>query len=205
MHKPIGPTFARVPAVCPGGTVLCIASGPSLTQADVDFCRGKIDAAVAVNTSYQACSWATALYAADSDWWAWHKGVKDFAGERYSVSREAERWGVSILRNTGVDGLEQSPDGLRTGRNSGYQAINLAVHYGAKRIVLLGYDMRTGAKGKRHWHADHPRERQSPFDRFLVSFATLVKPLAELGIEVINCTRDTALTCFERRAIEAVL
>lgn len=205
VHKPAAVSFARVPLEFPGGTVLCVASGPSLTQADVDYCLGRVDMAIAVNTSYQAVPWARALYAADAQWWSWHKGVPAFAGARYSVSTEAARWGVSILRNTGKEGLETSPDGLRTGHNSGYQAINLAVLYGAKRIVLIGYDMQFGPKGQRHWHPDHPSERQSPFRTFIQSFASLVAPLSQLGIRVINCTRQTSLTCFTRQPLSEVL
>ena len=42
------------------------------------------------------------------------------------------------------------------GQNSGYQAVGLAYHLKADRIILIGFDMqRTG--GKSHWHGDHPR------------------------------------------------
>ncbi len=69
--KAKAPVYARVPRDFPGGTILCVASGPSLTQEDVDYCRGKVDAAIAVNTSYQRVPWAYALYAADAHWWNW--------------------------------------------------------------------------------------------------------------------------------------
>lgn len=199
------PVYARVPRDFPGGTILCVASGPSLTQEDVNYCHGRVDAAIAVNTSYQAVPWAYALYAADAQWWDWHKGARGFDGMRYSLSTEAAKWGVSILRNAGKDGLELSPDGLKTGCNSGYQALNLAVHYGAKRIILLGYDMQLGAQQKAHWHADHPHGRPSPYKLFQEKFTTLVNPLADICVEVINCSRQTALKCFERRELGEVL
>lgn len=196
-----------VPRLFPGGTILCVASGPSLTREDADYCRGRVDAAIVVNTSYQLVPWAHALYAADAQWWHWHKGVPEFNGQRYSVSPEAAKWGVSILRNTGKHGLELSPDGLRTGHNGGYQAIGLATHLIGEhgRIILIGYDMKPGAKGAQHWHSDHPEKRQSPFATFLLSFKTLVEPLKALGIEVVNCTRSTALTCFPCRSLREVL
>lgn len=199
------PVIARVPRLYPGGTVLCVASGPSLTQADVDYCQGRVDMAIAVNTSYQRVPWATALYAADAHWWDWHKGVPAFGGLRYSVSSEAAKWGVSILRNTGADGLEMSPDGLKTGRNGGYQALNLAIHFGATRILLLGYDLQLGDQQKGHWHPDHPHGRPSPFGVFLDKFKTLVGPLANLGIDVVNCTPRSALTCFPRQSLREAL
>lgn len=195
---------ASVPKVCPGGTVVCLASGPSLTADDVAVAR-RADAVVAINTTYQMAPWATVLYAADAPWWTWHHGVPTFAGLKYSLSADAARWGVHILKKTGVDGLETNPDGLRTGQNSGYQAINMAVHLGAARVLLLGYDMQLGPKRESHWHGDHPSTVVSPFASFLPHFSTLIQPLADLGIAVINCTRRTALRCFPMMPITDVL
>lgn len=197
--------FATVPRLAQDGVVVCFASGPSLTQADVDACRGRVDAAIAVNTAYTLAPWATALYAADLEWWKWHKGAVAFPGLRYSVSAGAAGWGVKILRNGGTDGLALDPSTLRTGRNSGYQALNLAVHFGAKRILLLGYDMQTGPKGEAHFHGKHPRHRISPFGIFLRKFETIARPLKDQGIEVINCSQRTALKCFPRLTLEQAL
>jgi hypothetical protein len=36
-------------------------------------------------------------------------------------------------------------------------------------------------------------------------FKTQVAPLAEAGIEVINCTRKSALECFPKRDLRTVL
>ncbi len=204
VHKPVS-AFARVPRDFPGGTVLCVASGPSLTQEDVDYCRGRVDAAIAVNTSYERVQWAYALYAADAQWWHWHKGAPTFEGARYSLSSEAAKWGVSILRNAGTSGLELSPDGLKTGKNSGFQAINLAVHFGANRIVLLGYDMKPGSKGEQHWHPDHPHRNASPFSVFLKEFTSIVEPLRALSIDVVNCTPGSALKAFPCRPLREAM
>lgn len=198
--------YATVPKLCPGGTVVCVASGPSLTKEDVDYCRDKADAVIVINTTYQLAPWATALYAADWIWWHWHKGVPSFGGLKYTLDRQATRWkGVQLLKKTGKIGLETDPSCLRTGRNSGYQAVNLAYHSGASRIVLLGYDMQTGYNGKEHWHPDHPVARHSPYKIFESFFHSLVSPLAEAGVSVVNCTRQTALTAFPRADLREVL
>ncbi len=199
----MGPIVA-VPRLWPGETAVICASGPSLTAADVDYCRGKARAIV-INTTYQLAPWADVLYAADARWWRWHKGAPDFMGLKYSLERSEASFGVVTLAATGDRGLERAPHSLRTGRNSGYQAINLAVHFGVSRIVLLGYDMQTGPAGQVHWHPDHPGSPATKFDQWAPFFASLVGPLAALGVEVINCTRQTALTCFPRAALEATL
>jgi hypothetical protein len=104
------------------------------------------------------------------------------------------------LRNTGDTGLDVRPDCVRNGRNSGYQAINLAVHLGAARILLLGYDMQGD-----HYFGHHPDQSRPPFGVCLKRFQTLVKPLRDLQVAVINCTRKTALTCFPCQPLEEAL
>ena len=47
--------------------------------------------------------------------------------------------------------------GLRVNGNSGAGAINLAYHFGARRILLVGMDMKPGPNGEKHWHPDHPK------------------------------------------------
>jgi hypothetical protein len=191
--------YATVPRLCPGGTVVCIASGPSLTKEDVDYCRGKADAVIVVNNGYQIAPWADCLCASDLRWWHWHvKGVKAFAGLKYATSRQcATIPGVEVLRNCGGAGLEMKPDGVRHGLNTGYRAVNVAVHFGAKRILLLGYDMQQGPNKKEHWHGDHPNRSRSPYAAFIKRFGSLVEPLQTLGIEVLNCTPDSALPYFQ--------
>jgi hypothetical protein len=181
--------------------VVCIATGPSLTPEDVAFVQGKAKV-IAVNDAYKLAPWADVLYACDSRWWRWHHGVKSFTGPKYALDRSAAKWpGVTSLRHTGPTGLETDPTALRTGKNSGYQAINLAVHLGAKRIVLLGYDMKRGEGGKEHFFGHHPLHTRSPYSEFRRRYETLVEPLKAIGVTVVNCTRDTALDMFPRQSL----
>jgi hypothetical protein len=197
--------FSDVPQLCPGGTVVCLAGGPSLTQADVDYCRGKATV-IAINDAYKLAPWADVLYACDKRWWDWHKGVGSFKGLKYALQRPALKWpGVRILQNTGPHGLELKRNGVRNGKNSGYQAMNVAVHLGAKRIVLLGYDMHIPQGGPSHWFGEHPLGGPPPVGSFRGMFRGLVQPLRELGIEVINCSRVTELDAFPRQPLESVL
>jgi hypothetical protein len=45
---------------------------------------------------------------------------------------------------------------------------------------------------------------KSPYQTFRQAYPTLVEPLKASGVEVLNCSRQTALTCFERRALDEV-
>ncbi len=189
-----------VPKDWPGETVVVIATGPSLTAEDVDYCRGKARV-IAINDAYRLAPWADVLYATDAKWWHWHHGVPEFTGPKWSMNHgqwnihRARYPDVQLLRNTGALSLEHDPTGLRNGRNSGFAAINLAVHYGVSKIIMLGYDLQT-VRGKSHFFGEHPQKGPSPYPSFRASFSSLVKPLAKLGIEIVNSSRNTTLACF---------
>lgn len=202
--------FATVPRLLPtGGTVLVMGSGPSLTQADVTLARAHVDAVIAVNGSYKYAPDATCLYAADAKFWGWHKGCVGphkvgaeqypaFTGSlKYALAQTP--YGVPVLKRGPQTGLTLDPTRVALGLNGVYQSINVAVHLGASRIVLLGVDMRGG-----HFHAAHPDRSAPPFALCIERFATLVKPLADLGIDIVNCTPKSALKCFPMASLEDV-
>lgn len=199
-----------------GQTAVCIGTGPSLTRDDVTSCRGQARV-IAINDAYRWAPWADVLYAADAKWWRIHQGVPSFAGEKYmtmSPTPDGARIvipGVQRFRPAGFKGLSLKPDrlclGLAGGCNSGYQAINLAVLYGATRILLLGYDMQRDAQRRAHFFGKHPDGlcNASPYDLMARSFLDLIQPLSDLGVTVINCTRETALTAFPRQPLDVAL
>lgn len=192
---------AVVPLLWPAGTVVCIGGGPSLTAADVAYVRGRVNGVIAINDAYRLAPWADVLYGCDAKWWYWHKGVPGFAGLKFSIDPVARRHRDVIVLRRGRDaGLETDRGALATGANSGFQAINLAVHLGATRILLLGYDM----KGN-HWFGSHPDHSKPPFAVCLSRFASLPPALAARGVTVVNCSRETALTAFPRVALEVAL
>lgn len=171
------------------------------------WCRGRAKV-IAVNDAYRLAPWADVLYSSDTRWWEFYRGVPEFGGLKVGIQplNPAAAWGVMVLRNTGDTGLEMHPSGLRTGRNSGAAAVNLAVHFGVSRIVLLGYDM--GPAGKRtHFFGDHPArlQAQSPYESFVQLFRTMVGPLGQAGVQVVNCSRQTRLDCFPRAVLKDVL
>jgi hypothetical protein len=173
-------------------TAFCIASGPSLRKEDVDLCQNRGEVIV-VNDCYKLAPWADVLYACDYDWWQAHDGAKGFEGEKMTWSAEAnEKMGIPRVE------FEY------TGGNSGFQALLLAVKRGAKRVFLLGYDMKRGADGKSHWFGDHPGalNRGSNYKDWCDNFARWAPKLEEMGVEVINCSRDSALTCFPKMSLE---
>ena len=198
------PTYARVPRLWPGETCVILGGGSSLTPADVQYCFGKARV-IAIKEAWHLAPWADVLYACDHKWWRYHQGVPDFLGLKYALEPQDEWPRVQVLRNTGNDGIEFDPSGLRTGYNSGAQAINLAVHLGVAKIVLLGFDCWRGPNGRQNWFEKPGLHVDSPYPIFLQAFAAMVAPLKALGIEVVNASRFTVLQAFPRVTLEDVL
>jgi hypothetical protein len=164
---------------------------------------------IAINDAFKIFPRADVLYFCDVDWWKKNRlSVQERFLGKVIVTMNHVLSGVKTLRETGALGLETDPGGIRHGNNSGYAAINLAYHFGAKRIVLLGYDMRV-PNGKTHWHdRDNGRDAQD-FDHVLRNemlpcFRYLHDPLKAAGVEVINATPNSALTLWPYRALGTI-
>lgn len=206
--------MGAVPRLLPsGGTVVCLGGGPSLLVGDVEQCRGKATVIV-INDTYRLAPWADVLYACDPKWWSWHPAAASFAGLKFGIRRGPQYPipfpdGVITLANTGETGLESDPSGVRVGinggANSGYQAINIAAHLGATRILLLGYDMKPRDDGRTHWHGGHPETAWPQWELYQRAFDSLPDALKARGIDLVNCSRATALTQFRRYPIERLL
>ena len=184
--------------------MVCLGGGPSLAAADVAHCRGRARV-IAVNDAYRLAPWADVLYACDAKWWRWHDGAPDFRGLKVTLERP-EYPGLKRLRQGARRGFDPDPGVLATGRNGGYQAIHLSVHLGAKRVLLLGYDMRIVA-GRTHWFGEHPVESKPEVfaKAMLPCFDSLVAPLAARRVQVINCTPESPLKAFPRARLRDVL
>lgn len=156
------------------------------------------------------------LYGADKRWWEAHNGVKEYAGIKattYKASRPKEYQETAekfdLLRIPGIH--ETSSFGFESpvihyGNNSGFQAVNIAIHTGLNPIILLGFDMRIIDR-KRHWFGDHPTELniKSNYNSFIKAFHSAAPELAKRGIDVVNCTPGSALTCFRNMALNEAL
>lgn len=177
-----------------GETVAILASGPSMSQAVADDVRARGLPAIAINSTFRLAPWAAMLYAADPAWWEHRSNVDahQFAGLRVSCMRTR---GVLYLHPSGRDGFDPDPAALRHGGNSGYQALHIAVAAGAARVELHGFDMR-GC----HWHGPHPEgllvTQPEHYAKWIASFDGLAPLLRAIGVEVVNRTPGSALTCF---------
>lgn len=190
----------------PGETFVCIASGPSLTAADVEAVRGRARVVV-VNNGLLLAPWADVLWATDARWWKWHAArVATFGGLKFSLSFGGPKLpsDVHVLRNAGYSGWSTDPSAVYHGKNGGFAALQLAALLGAARVLLLGYDMqRTGNRD--HWHGDHPYKMPNPYRSWVRAFTDNAPAMRAAGLKVVNCSRETALECFPRLSLTEAL
>lgn len=135
------------------------------------------------------------LFAADCAWWDKHYATLNTRAERWTVSGRAKlRYNLNLL---------QPPD--HDTFNSGQRAIQLAAHLGAERIILLGYDC--SLVNGTHWHGDHPGTLKNPDSKSITRWAGEFQRLADSlpDVDIINCSRHTALTCFRTSTLQKVL
>jgi hypothetical protein len=175
-------------------TFACAASGPSLTHEDCLTLHNANIPTIAVNNSWRAAPFCSAIYAADCCWWEEY-------GEEITIP--VERWcGDNFTASRfGIKHLESKISGSF---NSGQRAIELAIHMGATRVLLVGYDcsIRHGA----HWHGQHSilaNPDSFSVNRWHEEFKRLQQKYS--SIEILNCSRRTRLKCFPVMSLEAAL
>lgn len=196
--------YALVPRLWPGSTIVCLGSGPSLTAEDVAATRGYH--VLAINDTYLLAPHLSVLYAAELRWWHWHAAARSLSCLKYGTHALIERYypEVGQLRHISGDGISADPSALK-GSHGGTQAINLARNLGAGRIVLLGYDMQPAPDGRNHFFGEHPDGTHVNYVRRLKEYDDVVERLAREGIELVNCSRTTAIRSIPRMSIHEAL
>lgn len=173
-------------------TAICIASGPSLRGEDCHVARSHADWLIAVNDSWRRAPFADAIYAGDFGWWRDHLSEVPAHLQRWTCSESAAyRYKLHHHRVAG-----------RGLYNSGQRAIELCLAKGFERILLLGFDCSV-ARGT-HWHGDHASGKNPDAARcreWQAQFAAIDAGRAQ----ILNCSRETAMTAFPRMDLEAAL
>lgn len=67
----------------------------------------------------------------------------------------------------------------------------------------MGYDMMLSDKA--HWFGEHPDGLRSDYNSFMKHYKIMADEAPRLGLEIINCTRQTALQYFPRMLLEDAL
>jgi hypothetical protein len=96
------------------------------------------------------------------------------------------------------------------GFDSGTSAINLAYHFGATEIVLLGYDMCGGRwfcdeRGRGEWPHPMGRIPEQHFRRHMGPLKAFNADAKAKGIRIVNASPISVVEAFERQPLETFL
>lgn len=190
-----------------GRTVAVLASGPSSTPRASQLLREAGVPVIATNTTGKlGCD---ILYGADVSWWTNRDNEWALSSEALLVTASVSvpfRKVHSVLV-TGLYGFDPVVGNIRTGMNSGYQAIHLALQTKPARLLVLGVDLTI--KHGVHWHGLHSNGMSNPSERFLERCRPWFSALREIadkqGTSVINCSQISKLDCFPISTLEKEL
>jgi len=169
---------------------------------------------IGVNNAYQIGTWMDVLFFGDSSWYLKHRkalavwpGIKVSCAPRFGNLPQKKMEGIKCLIKDSKHnkGLTNSPRKVAWNSNSGAAAVNLAVHFGAKRIFLLGFDMIKVGKNT-HWHGSHGKgQKRLPYQRHLKGFPIIVQDAKQLGVEIFNVNTQSKIDDFPKVTLEEAL
>ena len=204
-----------------GETAVICGTGPSITPEAIELCNqakkeGKIRL-FGVNLTYQYFD-LNVLHGCNWQFWDFYY-PKDLNLQRSSFFKfttrpelEGKYPGLHFIREIWEPGLSTNPNVVHAHHNSGPQVLNLALHYGIKKMLLIGHELAYRPGQKRHFFHEYPLEMQH-FTRNLGPNGELVGLIKEYetinpsdyGIEIYNCTPDSALTHFPFMDLEEAI
>jgi len=195
------------------GTCFIIGGGPSLKGFKWQLLKGQ--RVIGCNDAYQLGSWVDVMHYGDEGWFDnWYKkkigreSLRKFPGlKTCSCVSHLHIPDVKVFRrlNHGIEGIESRWE-LAWNQSTGAQAINLAILLGARRIILLGFDMKPEGEDN-NWHSNSIHKANPDVNaRHLRYIKTFLMPgLLKLkehplykDLEVLNVKTDpeSPLDCF---------
>lgn len=197
-----------------------MGGGPSLKGFDAEILRGK-GRVIAINEAgLTMAPWADVHFFPDLRWIGWNIDRLDLFTGRHRITRQSLSTPTSAYDKKMARRVAAAESALNikyverdtkkpfswaptkvAGSDGGSNALNMAALFGAALVVLLGFDMRPG-----NWHDKHQKQALvSSYGRFRENMTRMVPFLEKHGVEVINCTLGSALECFPKKSLEAIL
>ena len=191
--------------------IVCIGTGPSLTLNQVQIARDKGYRLFGCNLTYKIVPDLELLYGCNAAWWdTYYEEVKDLECEKWTTNLQAARkYQINWIGERFGLGLCEEKKVIHHGHGSGYSLVGMAHKKGAKRILLLGYDLKYApdydgksqyiGKSKRHWFGEYPPHLQhwpsvKVQNGVHVELVDLYRSIHEQGlVEIINCSPGSAL------------
>ena len=197
--------------------VLDGSSPPSVYSPYMEYLHDKH--VIGVNMAYHIGSWMDIILFGDNGFFLREQqGLAAYPGLKVSCAPAArsESWVKYVERDLQhPKGISAHPRMVSWNGNTGGAAISLAAHTGAKRIMLLGFDMKLNKNKIQHWHdlykkgpllkQDQRRARKLPFDRHLSGFPVIATDAKTMRIEILNICPDSDIMCFPKYSLKELM
>lgn len=213
-----GLTYGSIDEIWPDSTAFILGGGPSLN--DLDLRRLQGHKVLGVNQAYKIKECEVPItYSGDRRWYHWNVNeLPSYKGKLYTSyphflpNRKYIPTNIGRISKHGIS--DKSRSSVCWNGNSGASAINVAYWLGARRIVLLGFDM--GRQGRKwNWHTQYPKypaidpatgrgRGKNPYRDFLKCWDAVARDAKRLGIEILNATPAGNLNKFPRVKLEDV-
>jgi len=240
----------QVPRIWEGGDVWILGGGPSVTQQFdipdniVQDVLNKVSPpavyspymesihkkhVIAINAAFLIGDWMDMVFFGDHKFLTWYKDqLAAWPGLKITCSAGCEKYAwIKFLQRDGghSKGISPNPNMVAWNANSGCSAISVAANAGAKRIILVGFDMKVNGSGAHHWHTLYKGQPTNPppppphrplrmpqrpkpgfpFQRHLAGFPQITLDARARGIEIINACPDSAITQFSKCNVKDLL
>ncbi|MDH7554339.1 MAG: hypothetical protein QHH74_11850 [Spirochaetota bacterium] len=174
---------------------------------------------IGINVAFMIGDWIDMVFFGDNGFFLKYKAqLAKFPGLKvtcYSGINEVN-W-VKYLVKDGKKprGISSAPNLVSWNGNSGAAAISIAAWAGAKRIILLGFDMALSQDNRQHWHnlygkgvIDIKNEKKLmalPFQRHLIGFPIIAEDANRMGIEILNASPQSSIREFRKVTVKEIL
>lgn len=165
-----------------------IAPGPSASSELAHRVRGL--QVGAIGNAFQLAPFAEFIAASDAAWWMKYPDALAAHAQKFCMGKEVK--GVELVSIPALGGT----------MNSGVLGLECAKRLGADRILLLGFDMRGS-----HFFGKYVNGLRNTSNAQRLNHLKQYEQWARTnrGIEVINCTPNSAIECFPRAELNAAL
>ncbi len=170
---------------------------------------------IGINAAFEIGTWIDMLFFGDSGYFTdYENKIRQFPNMKVSCATNTRNvdWVKYLQKSKQKFGISADPSTVCWNMNSGAAAINVAANAGAKRIFLLGFDMKLN-NGEKHWHRVYtngkfvtkPPHAPNPFPAHLKGFPFIGNDAHQRGIEIYNVSPDSMIMKFPKITLKEAL
>ena len=187
-----------------GERCFIIGGGPSVNDFNLSSLNG--EKVIAVNRAFEIVD-ADIIYAYDARLWGWieTEEIGKESKEKFNKSKALKIWNgganaplpedIVVAKPISRPGMSSDfEEGIGSGTNSGFGALNIALLLGCSEIYLIGFDFYGD-----NWHDGYPMgsDEGAAHGYHMQCYQEHSEEIKAMGAKIINCNPRSNLDCFE--------